>query len=190
MTDLPAGPFGAIYADPAWEFRTRSDKGHGKSPQRHYPCMSPLEIAELPVGDLAAEDCALFLWATFPLLPTALWVMQRWGFIYKTGGAWGKRSSTGRSWAFGPGYIFRGCTEILLVGTRGAPTWRSHAERNLWIAAVREHSRKPDCIAEMIERTASGPFLEMFATTERPGWSYWAPMAHAWRGDHESVDEN
>ncbi len=33
---------------------------------------------------LAAEDCALLLWAVWPELPGALDVIRSWGFEYKT----------------------------------------------------------------------------------------------------------
>jgi N6-adenosine-specific RNA methylase IME4 len=42
------------------------------------------EIAALPVADLVADDCALFLWATWPTLPDAFEVMRAWGFSYRT----------------------------------------------------------------------------------------------------------
>jgi len=38
----------------------------------------------LPVADIAADDCALFLWATDPLLPRAFDLITAWGFEYKT----------------------------------------------------------------------------------------------------------
>lgn len=174
IAPLPPGPFAAAYADPAWQFKTRSAKGEGKSPQSHYRCMTLDAIKALPVADVMAKDSALFLWATFPMLHEALDVMRHWGFTYKTGGAWAKQSSTGRKWQFGTGFIFRSASELLLVGTRGKPRWLSKSERNLWVAPIREHSRKPDALPPMIDRMIAGPKLEMFARrNDRPGWAYW-----------------
>jgi N6-adenosine-specific RNA methylase IME4 len=173
VIDLPPGPFGTILADPPWSFRTRSAKGLTKSPQAHYECMSMLDLAEMPIADLAAPDCALFMWATFPMLPHALHLMGQWGFRYKSGGAWAKRSPKDKSWAFGTGYIFRGAAEVLLVGTRGTPKWQSRSERNLWVAPIQAHSVKPDCVHEAIERLSLGPRLELFARRARPGWTVW-----------------
>ena len=42
------------------------------------------ELCALPVETLAAKDCLLFLWATFPMLPEALRLIQAWGFTFKT----------------------------------------------------------------------------------------------------------
>lgn len=173
LPERPHGGFRAIYADPAWRFALYSDRGDAKSAQAHYECVSLEEMRTLPVERLAAGNSALFMWATFPMLPEALDLMGAWGFAYKTGGAWAKRSSTGRKWAFGTGYIFRSAAELLLVGTRGEPKWLSRSERNLWALPVREHSRKPDELYGVIERLTPGPRLELFARTQRPGWVAW-----------------
>lgn len=46
--------------------------------------MSIAEIKALPVAALAAPDCALFLWITFPMLQEGWGVMEAWGFTFKT----------------------------------------------------------------------------------------------------------
>ena len=73
-----------IYADPPWAYRTWSQKGKGRSAERHYSTMSIEEIKALPVGKLADKDCALFMWITFPLLHEAMDVLEAWGFSYKS----------------------------------------------------------------------------------------------------------
>ena len=76
--------YSIIYADPPWAYRTYSKKGQGRSAESHYPTMSIEDIKALPVGELAAKDCTLFLWITFPCLCEALEVLTAWGFSYKT----------------------------------------------------------------------------------------------------------
>ena len=73
-----------IYADPPWRFRTRSENGKGRNAERHYPTMKLEDICALPVADIAAENCALFMWVTFPNLREAFDVIDAWGFKYKT----------------------------------------------------------------------------------------------------------
>jgi N6-adenosine-specific RNA methylase IME4 len=179
----PHGGYGAIYADPPWRFFNYSPKGEKKNPVAHYDCLTLDDLQTIPVDRLAARHCALFMWATFPMLPQALSVMAAWGFAFKSGGAWAKRSSTGGKWHFGPGYVFRSAAELFLVGTRGAPRVRNHAVRNLIVtdcpleelivAPVREHSRKPDAAYEMIEALYDGPYVELFSRASRAGWSAW-----------------
>ena len=172
LPTVPGG-FRVVYADPAWRFAAFSEKGLSKSPQAHYDCMPLDAIKAMPVADVCAKDAALFMWATWPMLPQALEVMADWGFTYKTGASWGKLSSTGAKLAFGTGYIFRSASEPLLVGTRGKPKWPNHSERGHWNAPIREHSRKPDAVIEAIERMCAGPRLELNARQRRPGWEAW-----------------
>src|SRR5215467_11422516 len=78
--------YGVIYADPPWSFRNWSAKGTGRNAVSHYDCLDFAALAGLPISDFAAEDCALFVWATDPLLPRAFDLIHAWGFEYKTVG--------------------------------------------------------------------------------------------------------
>ena len=171
--DLMPLRYAAIIADPPWKFENYSAAGEEKNPSAHYDCMSLADIAKLPVSHLAAGDCALFMWATAPMLPEAVELMKAWGFSFKSAGAWAKQSSTGAKWAFGTGYVFRSAAEFYLVGTIGSPTVNSRSIRNLIAAPVREHSRKPDELYADVEALYDGPYAELFARTMRPGWEVW-----------------
>ena len=46
--------------------------------------MSIDAIKALPVSTIAAKDCSLFLWITFPCMREAFSVIDAWGFTYKT----------------------------------------------------------------------------------------------------------
>ena len=154
--------YGAILADPPWDFRAWSDKGKGRSP--NYPTMVFESLFSLPVADKAAPDAALFLWTVDSHLQTALTLIDAWGFIYKTiAFIWVKPS-------IGMGYWSRKEAEVCLLATRGKPK-RLHADvRQVISAPRREHSRKPDQIYASIERLVGGPYLEMFARQRWPGW--------------------
>jgi N6-adenosine-specific RNA methylase IME4 len=166
--------FKAIIADPPWAFRAYSDKGLKKSPQQHYACMDLAAIKALPVAGLAHPDgAALALWATAPMLPQAIEVMEAWGFTYKTAGAWAKQSRTGEAWGFGTGHILRSAAEFFLIGTIGSPPVLAHDVRNLIVAPIREHSRKPDALHAAMVRLYGGPGCELFARESRTGWSAW-----------------
>jgi N6-adenosine-specific RNA methylase IME4 len=95
------GGFGAILADPPWHFKTFSDKGQGKSPSQHYSTLTPEQIAALPVPDIAARDCWLFLWVPTANLLQGLNVINSWQFKFVGRAfAWLKQN---RLMAFAPG---------------------------------------------------------------------------------------
>ena len=68
-----AGKYGIVYADPPWRYDMK--RGNGVA-EKHYPTMSIEDIKALPVQSVAAEDCALFLWITFPCLLEGLSVIE------------------------------------------------------------------------------------------------------------------
>lgn len=113
------------------------------------------------------------LWATSPLLDVQIETLKAWGFAYKSAGAWAKQSKTGRSLAFGPGYIQRAAAEFWLIGTIGSPKRISRSVRNLILAPVREHSRKPDQMHRDCEALWPGPRCELFARETRENWHAW-----------------
>jgi N6-adenosine-specific RNA methylase IME4 len=179
---LEPGGYAAILADPPWQWQARSAAGEGRSAARHYRTMDLGRLAALPVDALARQHCALFLWVVDPMLPRGLELLERWGFRFATVAfTWVKRSSSGRP-AFGAGYWTRANPEMCLLGTRGHPRRRSAGVPQLLEAPVREHSRKPDEIAERIETLVDGPYLELFARAPRPGWASWGDQVGKFDG--------
>jgi N6-adenosine-specific RNA methylase IME4 len=181
------GQYRVIYADPPWRFATYSDKGKGRSAEAHYDCLTLEQIKALPVATWAAPDAVLLLWATDPLLPRALDVIEAWGFAYKTVGFyWVKLNKAANPITLGNGPLFserdfftglgfwtRANPEPCLLATRGQPRRLDGGVPKLLVAPRREHSRKPDETYERIERLLPGPYLEMFARRSRPDWDAW-----------------
>jgi N6-adenosine-specific RNA methylase IME4 len=163
--------FATILADPPWQFKNYSKAGEDRNAGQHYDLMTLKQIQELPVKDVAADDCVLLMWATGPLLPLQISVMERWGFSYKTiGFSWMKGCKNGAVF-MGNGYWSRSNVELCLLGTRGKPKRISAAVRQAIYAVPGRHSEKPVEIHERVERLCSGPYLELFARQAgRPGW--------------------
>lgn len=169
--DLAPNGYDFIMADPAWHMAMRSQKGEHKSPQSKYRTMPLNEIKALPVYDLAAPDCVLWLWAINPMLPQAIEVLRAWHFEFKTAGTWLKTTKHGKI-NFGTGYILRGSNEPFLIGTRGSPK-TSKSVRGGFTGLIREHSRKPEeafLAAEKLMPKARR--LELFSRTDRRGWEH------------------
>jgi len=166
--------YGVIYADPPWSFKTWSAKGTGRGAVSHYDCMSFSTLAALPVSELAADDCALFLWVVDPMLDKAFELIQAWGFQYKTVGFyWVKQNMKSDGFFTGLGYWTRANPEQCLLATKGKPIRLARDVPRLIVAPRREHSRKPDQVRGRIERLVGGPYLELFVRGTHPGWDGW-----------------
>lgn len=183
--------FGTIMADPPWQFTNKTGKVAPEHKRlNRYPTMTLAEISAMPVAELAAEPAHLYLWVPNALLPDGLAVMKAWRFDYKSNIIWQKIRKDGGPDGRGVGFYFRNVTEILLFGVRGkaartlAPG-RSQVnfieaeapDGDLLKTRKREHSRKPDEQYAIIEACSRGPYLELFARGERPGWTVWGNQA-------------
>ena len=63
MIPFPDKKYSVIYADPPWSY---SGGGAKRNVTKHYHTMKAKDIYDLPVQDIAADDCLLFMWATIP----------------------------------------------------------------------------------------------------------------------------
>jgi N6-adenosine-specific RNA methylase IME4 len=177
---LPKNHFGAILADPPWHFDVWAE-GSNRNASSKYDTMRADDIAAMPVSNLAAPNCALFMWMVWPRLHEAVNVIESWGFTYKTCAFNWIKANTKQIDMFredadcfaGMGYWTRANSEACLLATRGKPKRLNADVRQGIIAPRREHSRKPDGIHERIERLVGGPYLELFARQQRPGWTVW-----------------
>ena len=167
---LPADKHRVIYADPPWQY---SDQRVGvmesTAAADHYPTMSVAELSALDVRSIAADDCVLFCWATFPLLPDALEVVRAWGFKYKTAFVWAK----GRP---NFGHYHDASAELLLVCTRGSATPEADVrEAQIQNFARGKHSAKPEQFRALIDRLyPHGARIELFRRGAAPdGWKVW-----------------
>jgi N6-adenosine-specific RNA methylase IME4 len=164
---LPNGKWQVLLADPPWQY------DFSRSPSRdienQYPTMPSEAIAALPVSEIAADDCVLFLWVPSPKLPQGLSVMVGWGFDYKTCMVWIKDR-------IGMGYYARQQHELLLIGARGQlglpPT--DSRPPSVILAERTNHSSKPPAVYELIESMyPAATKAELFARMPRPGWMAW-----------------
>ncbi len=172
--DFPTKKYSVIYADPPWNFKSWSKAGEGRNPNKHYPCMKLKDIKALPVQFCTADDCVLFMWATYPLLPQAFEVIDAWGFKYKTVAfTWVKENKVSDGLFMGGGYWTRSNAEICLLATRGKPKRLANNVRQVIVSKRQEHSRKPKEIYGRIERLVGGEKIELFARQQINGWDAW-----------------
>lgn len=164
--------YNIIYADPPWSFKHYSDKGKEKSPDNYYNTMNIEEIKKLPISNLTAEDCILFMWVTYPMLEKCFEVIKAWGFEYKTVGfTWVKKNKVSDSWFWGMGYWTRSNAEICIIATKGSPIRQSNSVHQIIDTPIEEHSKKPDCVRnKIVELMGNLPRIELFAREKVEGW--------------------
>jgi N6-adenosine-specific RNA methylase IME4 len=166
--ELPKGKYRVIYADPPWPVGSITmDKW--KSPiEDKYPTMSIEDIGNLPINELAADECSLFLWTTHTFLPDALRLIEEWGFKYFCCITWDK----GNGWTQNG---FHKRTEFLLYAYKGGINIDQYGQAipTIITEPSTQHSKKPDTIRELIKNKTPEPRLEMFARGNYEGWLCW-----------------
>lgn len=174
MIPFPDKKYSIIYADPPWTYRDKALAGN-RGACCKYEVQSQDWIERLPVRDIAADDCVLFLWVTMPKLNEVMAVIDAWGFAYKTAAfTWVKRNKAGAGWMWGMGRWTRANAEICLIATKGKPKRISASVHSVVDTPVQGHSKKPDCVADRIVQLCGDvPRIELFARAPRAGWDVW-----------------
>jgi len=170
-------PFRVLCADPPWPFNDKLP-GRNRGAARNYKLMSIPDIMRMPFPPLAS-DCVLFLWRVSSMQSEALKVADAWGFTPKSEIIWLKKTVNGNRF-FSMGRTVRAEHETCLIATRGKPVIKNHSIRSTFVtdldfeglsAPFAGHSVKPEKFYEIVESLLDGPFLELYARRQRPGWT-------------------
>jgi len=174
---LPDKKYSIIYSDPPWRYNARNNPKarFGLGVDGHYDTMTMKEILALPVVDIAEDNCALFLWTTFPYLNKQMAVFDAWGFKYKTlGFSWLKTNKGNGKPFFGIGYYAKSNLEVCLMGIRGKMKPVSNYVSSVVISPREEHSKKPSVVRDrIVELFGDIPRIELFARDSAEGWDSW-----------------
>lgn len=177
LLTLPDQPQAVIVEDYEWDQQVWSrETGMDRHAANHYPVSeaahTPEEIVERTRDRFAcaADDCALFMWATVPHLAIAIDVLRLRGFRYVSNWTWDKIK-------IATGYWNRNRHEHLLLGIKGTIPCPAPGEQweSLFSIKATEHSAKPEHFLEMIESYfPTLPKIELNRRgPPRPGWSAW-----------------
>jgi len=182
---LPKKKFDIIYADPPWHYngKLQFDKSSKSSdvidlkkkifistPGFKYPTMKTTELMKIPIQDIAADDCILFMWTSNPHLAQAIELGKAWGFEYRTVAfVWNKMNHN-------PGkYTLSNCELCLLFKHGRIPTPRGARNVKQLVQSPRKkHSEKPIEVMEGIEKMfPHHKRIELFAKNKTKGWESW-----------------
>ncbi len=157
--------YNIIYADPPWKYTTKVK----------YPTIPIKDIQKFPIHQIADENCALFLWATYPILSECIETLRVWGFRYITVAfTWIKTNKNNGQPFVGMGNWTRANAEVCLFGLKGKLARKSKKVRQIVLSPLREHSRKPDEIRDsIVELLGDLPRVELFARQTVKGWDCW-----------------
>lgn len=182
---LPDKKFDIIYADPPWHYNgklqfDKSSKGKEEltlsrnifisAAEFKYPTLKTKDMMQIPIQQIAENNCLLFMWTTNPHLAQAIELGSSWGFEYRTVAfIWDKMSHN-------PGkYTLSNC-ELCLVFKRGKiPSPRGARNIQQMVRSPRKgHSEKPVEVIHAIEKMfPSQKRIELFARKKADGWSAW-----------------
>lgn len=180
--------YSIIYADPPWRYGDRKCNG---AAENHYSTMKLEDICNLPIKNLADENCVLFLWTTYPMLKESLKLIESWGFTYKSiAFQWVKLNKAAlnldykkietlpellkKVCFFGLGRWTRGNTEPCLIAVKGKPARVNNSIGQLIFEPLGEHSSKPSITRTKItDLMGDLPKIELFARQQANGWDCW-----------------
>lgn len=197
--DLPEKRYDIIYADPPWDYggKMQFDKSSSSAAtidlgknifisaaNFKYPTVKTKVLKKIPVQEIAADDCLLFMWVTNPHLAQGIELGTAWGFQYRTVAfVWDKM-------VHNPGQYTLSYCELCLIFKRGRIP-RPRGARNIQqLVRVRrgKHSEKPVEVRSRIEAMfPEQERIELFARTRPAGWDVWGLDA---RPTYESPQDN
>ena len=182
---FPTGRWDIIYIDPPWRYYRGDTKAgytdYSGAAEKHYPTMSEEEICALPMRSIMSETSVVFMWATGPMLASAIRVIDAWNLWYRgVTYVWVKTKQDGRLMgAFGTIPTFtKPKTEFVLAATinkRARPFPITTIKQDQLVFAPRgRHSAKPEEVRRrIVELCGDRSRIEMFARTKAPGWDVW-----------------
>lgn len=167
-----------ITLDPPWPYDRTAGQGVAN---KQYDLMTWDDLYAMGpyVKAVAAPDCAIFMWTTAPLLMETVDMVKAWRLRYVTKAfSWVKTYPAGGIF-FGIGSYTASNTEDVWLLSNGTPQRKVKDvsqivptfDRDAVVAPMGRHSKKPEEIQDRIERLMDGPYLEIFARRQRPGWT-------------------
>jgi N6-adenosine-specific RNA methylase IME4 len=161
-----------IVIDPPWKYG-KWGKANPKSRPNSieydlpYDYMTIEEIGNIPLKEIADENCELYVWTTQKYLPNTFDIIKKWGFKYCQTLTWCKKPR-----GTGQGGVYCPTNEFLILARRGKMPKVKRIDSTWWLTKRphNSHSTKPEFFQDMIETVTDEPRLEMFARREREGW--------------------
>jgi len=158
------GKYPVIMADPPWDIHM----------QLPYGTMADEEMRRMNVQCLQ-DDGVIFLWVTGRAMELGRECLHMWGYEFVQELLWVKTNQLQRIIRTGrTGHWINHSKEHCLIGIKGKPQINNNIDCDVVCAEVRETSRKPDEMYDLLERLAPGTRkLELFGRPHNvhKGWT-------------------
>lgn len=159
------GQFDVIMADPPWDIHMDLPYGTMTDDEMRY---------KMPINKLQEEKGVIFLWVTGRAMELGRELLALWGYVQTDELVWIKTNQLQRIIRTGrTGHWLNHSKEHCLVGVKGDVKLNRNLDCDVLVSEVRETSRKPDEIYELIERLSPGTRkIEIFGRRHNiwPGW--------------------
>mmetsp|Transcript_14364 Transcript_14364/g.18033 ORF Transcript_14364/g.18033 Transcript_14364/m.18033 type:complete len:284 (+) Transcript_14364:3-854(+) len=159
------GQFDVIMADPPWDIHMDLPYGTMTDDEMRY---------KMPINKLQEHDGIIFLWVTGRAMELGRELLALWGYIQTDELLWVKTNQLQRIIRTGrTGHWLNHSKEHCLIGVKGKIKLNKNLDCDVLVSEVRETSRKPDEIYELIERMSPGTRkIEIFGRRHNiwPGW--------------------
>ncbi len=134
-----------------------------------YKTMSLEEISNIPIPNIADENCILFFWTTHRFLPDSFPIIEKYGFKYYVTLTWDKVSGLTHQG-------FHRGTEFVIVAYKGKLTktikQKGKAIPCLFKEGKGKHSKKPKKLDEFIINSTFEPRADIFARIKKFGYDF------------------
>lgn len=174
---LPSDAFDVIVIDPPWDMQKIERDVRPNQVAFDYPTMTEEELMEFDIPSISANNCHLFCWTTHKFLPSALRLIEAWGFRYVMTMVWHKPGG------FQPIGLPQYNCEFAIYARKGSPSFvDTKAFFACFEAPRREHSRKPDEFYDVIRRVTGGRRIDVFSRENRDGFEQFGNEADKFSG--------
>lgn len=174
---LPGDKYDVIVIDPPWDMQKIERDVRPNQVAFDYPTMTEDELMAFDIPSIAADDSHLFCWTTHKFLPSALRLIEAWGFRYVLTMVWHKPGG------FQPIGLPQYNCEFALYARKGSPRFvDTKSFFACFEASRREHSRKPDEFYDVIRRVTDGRRIDVFSRENRDGFEQFGNEADKFSG--------
>ncbi len=174
---LPSDAYDVIVIDPPWDMQKIERDVRPNQVAFDYPTMTEEELARFDVPSISSDNCHLFCWTTHKFLPSALRLVEAWGFRYVLTMVWHKPGG------FQPIGLPQYNCEFAIYARKGSPRFvDTKAFFACFDAPRREHSRKPDEFYDVIRRVTDGRRIDVFSREAREGFEQFGNEADKFSG--------